>query len=262
MLAGLADSFGGLSRAPPGAPTGRSGAVIQGVHRGAQDQQQVRSPPRRRRSRSRSPPSSRRRTHSRSRSRDRTKDRKSSGSKSSGSKSSGSKSSGSKSGKSSGGAKGNRSKTAKASPGGASPGSGRSRVVPFSLVTQQRGLFEVAARYPSLHLSRDFSGLSVTWPETYGEEKPFDTTQQTPMTFHPHPKLVSLPNIKKQVMTRKFSVRVALFSGSTDVSSSHLLTRLRFVLLKRPKTGARNIRLQVLASTASNSHGADACSQG
>ena len=63
-----------------------------------------------------------------------------------------------------------------------------------------------------------------------------DTTSITPFLFHPQPKLVEQPAAKKkQVMTNKYSVRVALFSGvaAGTVGSEDLLSKLKIVLLKR-----------------------------
>lgn len=117
-----------------------------------------------------------------------------------------------------------------------------------NLISPVRNIYEVATRYPSLYISQDFAAIRATWPETYTEDAPFDTTVVTPFSFHPRPKMVEQAAVKKTVMTTKYSVRVALFSGAPAEppaaaagggagTAAHLLSQLHFVLLKRPKGG-------------------------
>ena len=93
-----------------------------------------------------------------------------------------------------------------------------------------------------MHISQDFARMHSSWTKTFPEEKPFDTTKSLPYVIHPAPVVTEQQQPKKTVTTRKFSARVALFSGAAQdkaaaAGADHLSYMLQLVLSKRPKQG-------------------------
>jgi hypothetical protein len=50
---------------------------------------------------------------------------------------------------------------------------------------RERGVLDVRARYPRLHISQDFASLQSSWLDTCPPERPLDLTTPLPYLIHP-----------------------------------------------------------------------------